>query len=333
MNAYVPVHAAAAATYDPKSLAMIRRSYAAHATNDEFDAFIYQCRTLKLDPLKKQIYFFVFNRHDANKRSTAVVVGINGFRAIAARTGRYRADDVAPRFTYDKSKIGPSNPKGIVKATTKVFYYGADNQWHKVVGTAYWEEYAPIRETFDFDPQTGLDKPTGQFYLDRDSNWFKMPMRLLEKVAEAHALRKAFPDELSNVYEESEIDRAKLLDLTPSESADVGNAQARLEKLSAGVSLIVDWLDESAALDQVPIGAFADRVMAFIAKHEHSAPMMVQTFAERNRHTMNTFWGLNKTDCLALKRRIEAVTSRLPKMKMPGVIAPMRGAAAPTHPA
>ena len=58
--------------------------------------------------------------------------------------------------------------------------------WHEVAATAIWGEYA---------------QPSGPM-------WKKMPHLMLAKCAEALALRRAFPAELSGVYIKKEMDQA-----------------------------------------------------------------------------------------------------------------------------
>jgi hypothetical protein len=72
---------------------IIRRTVALDTTDDEFALFIHWARSLRLDPLRRQVHAFVFHKHDPKKRRLSLVTSIEGFRAIAARTGNYRTDE------------------------------------------------------------------------------------------------------------------------------------------------------------------------------------------------------------------------------------------------
>jgi hypothetical protein len=48
------------ALYDPRDLALIRRAVASDTTDDEFALFIHWARSLRLDPLRRQVHAFVF---------------------------------------------------------------------------------------------------------------------------------------------------------------------------------------------------------------------------------------------------------------------------------
>jgi phage recombination protein Bet len=302
----------------PKMLALIHRTVAKDCSDDEFNIFIGMCRALRLDPLRKQVYAFVYNKGDANKRQLTIVTSITGFRTIAERTGNYRPDEDGPSFAFDETQKSPANPLGLVSATVRVWKY-SHGAWHKVTETAYWDEFAPIKEQaeHEFWEDTGAFWPDGnpkrrkvvsgeiRRVLDTSGQWGKMGRLMLAKCAEALVLRKAWPDELSNVYAEEEVDKQKFLDLTPTEIAQEGEVQERMAKIGARRSLLVSWtgnVDE--ALDQVPIGQFADRVFAFINENreERSALMLWQ---QRNRAVLREFWALCPGDALEVKKALE----------------------------
>jgi hypothetical protein len=48
------------ALYNPRDLALIRRTVASDTTDDEFALFIHWARSLRLDPLRRQVHAFVF---------------------------------------------------------------------------------------------------------------------------------------------------------------------------------------------------------------------------------------------------------------------------------
>lgn len=80
----------ALALTDDKQLALIRRTVAKDCDAAEFDLFIHVCRAVRLDPLRRQIYAFVFGKDNPKKRQMTIVTSIGGYRSIAERTGNYR---------------------------------------------------------------------------------------------------------------------------------------------------------------------------------------------------------------------------------------------------
>lgn len=296
--------AAVPATYDPSAVALIKRTVAADCNDDEFNMFIHMARALNLDPLRRQIYAFVFSKDKPEKRRMTVITAIDGFRAIAERTGNYRPDEDEPTYEIDPALKGPLNPVGLVKATVRVWKH-SHGAWHKVTASAHWDEFAPLKDEWGEDEKTGKRKPTGRQTLDTTGNWGKMPRLMLAKVAEALALRKGWPDDFSNVYAAEEIDRARALDLSPADLANKGEVDARQLKIG-GPSILVDWLDEKP-LEPVPVGQFADRAMAFV-NATREEPSQILMWVTRNRHGLKEFWAHNKSDALALRKEVEAAT-------------------------
>lgn len=302
MPSVVPFRPAGQPDQSAKYMALIRRTVAADCNDDEFSLFIHMAQALKLDPLRRQIYAFVFGKNDPKKRRMSVITAIDGFRAIADRTGNYRPDEDEPTYEVDEAKKSPTNPQGLVKATVRVFKF-SHGAWHKVTASARWDEYAPVKEEWAPD-ETGQRRPTGRKELDTSGNWGKMPHLMLAKVAEALALRKAWPDDFSNVYAAEEVDRARVIDATPSELAAQGEYEIRQERLG-GPAMSVSW-DESQPLDRVPVGQFADRVMAFIREHEEE-PSTIIAWKNRNRVTLREFWAAAPSDSHEVKKALEKV--------------------------
>jgi phage recombination protein Bet len=107
--------------YNPRDLALIRRTVASDTTDDEFALFIHWARSLRLDPLRRQVHAFVFHKQDPKKRRLSLVTSIEGFRAIAARTGNYRPDENEPAFIIDDAIKSDTNPAGLVSCSVRVW--------------------------------------------------------------------------------------------------------------------------------------------------------------------------------------------------------------------
>jgi len=159
--------------FTPEQTALIKSQIAKDATNDELALFLYQCKRTGLDPLTRQIY--------AIKRSGRMTIqtSIDGFRVIAERSGTYAGQD-EPVWIDDE--------KGFpIKCTVTVYRFAPNGQRYAAgVGVAYFKEYYP-------NPMN-LQKT--------------MPHTMIAKVAEALALRKAFPQDLSGLYTAEEMNQA-----------------------------------------------------------------------------------------------------------------------------
>lgn len=274
-----------------KSLDLIRRTVAKDCDAAEFDQFIHICRAVRLDPLRRQIYAFVFGKNNPQYRRMSVVTGIDGYRAIAERTQNYRPDTAPPRIDYSEGAKDPrTNPLGIVRCEVTVYKH-AHGEWFPVTADAYWDEYAPIKDGA-LDP--------------KKENWRKMARVMIAKCAEAQAIRRAWPDDFSGLEVEEETDRRASLDLSASELADEGAQKARFELIGGINCITVDWCD-GEPLVREQVGAFGDKVLAFIAQHKADDPNRIRLFQSRNTAALQEYWAKDKNGALELKKAFEAV--------------------------
>lgn len=315
----------ALAMAEDKRLALARRTVAKDCDTAEFDLFMHICNAVKLDPLRRQIYAFVFGKDDPAKRKMTVVTAIDGYRSIAERTQNYRPDTQAPRIECsDDAKCPAKNPLGIVRAEVMVYKF-AHGDWFPVVGEAYWDEFAPIVETSDGGyewVETGQVYPAGHakagkpkfkkvplgdvaLALDPSKpNWRKMPRVMIAKCAEAQAIRRAWPDDFSGLEVEEETDRRMSIELTASEMADAAESADRFARIGGPNAITVDWCD-GEPLQRVPVGQFGDRVLEFI----RDTPSKAAFFQQRNADALKEYWAKDKSGALDLKAAFEAVPS------------------------
>src|SRR5690606_13470090 len=180
-------------------------------------------------------------------------------------------------------------------------------QWFEVVGEAYWEEYAPIVD--EWNGRGDERRKTGRRILDpRKDAWSRMPRVMIAKCAEAQALRRAWPDSFSAIYEESEVDRLQSMDAW--EAAEKAATETRLEAVKAA-GILVDWLD-GKPLEGVPVGQFGDRALAFIKQNlKEEQPSVVLAWRDKNRHGLNEYWARDKDGALELKKELEKVEASM----------------------
>jgi phage recombination protein Bet len=318
---------------DPKMVALVKRTAAKDCNVDEFDEFTAVCRELGLNPLRKQIYAFVFSKDKPAERNMAIVVGIDGGRSIAARTGNYRPDNQPPVWvTSEEAKDPDTNPEGIVSATVGAFHRPTKNDpFERIVATVFWREFVPIVRTADPDAYEWID--TGETWPDsgkpkkvkrlrvgaqadvkerldpKKKQWTNMGRHKLALCAEMQVLRRGWPENLARVYVDEETDKASAVldlggseyaDLTPSQMADRAETDARMERI--GGPAIMATFDDAGTIERVPYGLFADRVLDATAKWPAERVVL---FMERNREALKEFWAHNKTDALKLKKVLE----------------------------
>lgn len=314
-------------TYEGKQLDLIRRTVAKDCDAAEFDQFIHICKAVRLDPLRRQIYAFVFSKDDPYRRQMTVVTAIGGYRAIAERTGNYRPDNRVPRITYDETLVGPANPLGIIKCEVSVFKF-SHGDWHEVVAEAYWDDYAPIiqggAEGFEWE-DTGEVYPNGHAKagkpkyrkkllgkvtatLDPNKGGWQKGRIMLQKCAEAQALRKAWPDDFDGIEVEEEIDR-RAVDITPSDAANEAVADAKLAMIGGKNALTVMW-EHGAKLDRVPEGEFCDRVLRWSSDKDRTTTELA-IWWKANEMARAEYKARHGAEYLEFQRAFEAIGNRL----------------------
>lgn len=159
--------------FTKEQLELIKATVAKGATDNELKLFLYRCKIMGLDPLKPGMVHFV----KYGSSPGTIIVGIEGFRSKAARTGK---------LTGIK--------RGVVRNAEGVCVGG----WCEVYRSD-WQH--PAREEVSL-----AEYNTGK------SQWAKMPETMIKKVAEAAALRMAFADELGGVFAEEEMQQAASVD-------------------------------------------------------------------------------------------------------------------------
>lgn len=189
---------APAKQFTPKQIEILKSSICKGVSNEEFEVFLMACIKTQLDPFMRQIYAVKrkSKKPDGTWGETMTIqTGIDGYRLIAERTGCY-APGAEPSYNYD-------NVGKLLSATAYIKKQTKDGTWHTVSASAYFDEYC---QTFK-DKNTGELKPSGM--------WENLPRTMLAKCAEAQALRKAFPAEMSGVYTKEEMAQAEPVDVTP----------------------------------------------------------------------------------------------------------------------
>jgi len=163
--------------WDDKQVAALSQLGLSRASKGDLQVFLHTCQRTGLDPFARQIYMI-----ERGGRYT-IQSSIDGLRIVAQRSNNYGGQTPA-EWCGDDGKwvdiwLAKTPP---VAARIGVYYKDTPNPTYAV---AKWDSYAGTSPI-----------------------WKKMPDLMLSKCAEALALRKAFPQDLSGIYTSDEMAQA-----------------------------------------------------------------------------------------------------------------------------
>jgi phage recombination protein Bet len=165
--------------WDDKQLAALKQLGLANAPKADLAVFLHYAQRTGLDPFARQLYMI-----ERGGRYT-IQASIDGLRIVAQRSGEYAG------------QVGP-------------FWCGDDGEWIDV-----WLDTKPPVAAKVGVMRKGFNEPlwaVAKFdsYNANTPIWRKMPDTMIAKCAEALALRKAFPNDLSGIYTTEEMEQAEV---------------------------------------------------------------------------------------------------------------------------
>lgn len=222
--------------WSEKQVAALKQLGLANANPADLAVFFHQAQKTGLDPFARQIYMI-----ERGGRFT-IQSSIDGLRIVAQRSGQY---------------AGQAGP----------FWCNSEGEWKDV-----WLSSAPPVAAKVGVYRTGFAEPLWAVakwdsYAQQSPIWRKMPDLMLAKCAEALALRKAFPNDLSGIYSDEEMAQAdapeekikpKKVDLKvpeqptqPVENVDWTAVNKSLESIKNIEDVKRVWNENAGILDQI----------------------------------------------------------------------------------
>lgn len=181
----------------PEDVETLRSTIAKGATDSEMGLFVQVCQRLRLDPFARQIYLV-----KRPGQAASIQVSIDGFRVVAERSGQYEGQ-------------------------TKPEWCAEDGVWRDVwlSGKAPAAARVGIYRTGFREPLVRVART--EAYRQRGPFWDKMADHMIAKVAEALALRAAFPHDLGGVYTTDEMGNMQSIEQDDVRVIDVGEEPSK----------------------------------------------------------------------------------------------------------
>ena len=219
--------------WTPSQVAALRQVGIENASNGDLAVFLNYAQRTGLDPFARQIYMIGREDRRAGTTKWTIQASIDGLRIVAQRSREY-AGQVGPEW------CGPDGvwrdvwlaDEAPVAARVGVLRKGFAQPLYAV---ALVKEYASTYK----DRQTDVVKLSGL--------WGTKPAVMIAKCAEALALRKAFPMDLSGLYTPEEVEREDRADAAEEEQQETVRPPAARRGARAEEPAPVegrDWLAE-----------------------------------------------------------------------------------------
>lgn len=195
------------------------------ATDDELALFLGQCERTGLDPFSRQIYAVYRHDNRLGDEKLTIQTSIDGLRLIAERTGQYLGQD-GPWWCGENGEWRDTwfatTPPLAARVVVKKLIA---ERVAETPAVAHFQEYAVVGAGAQM--------------------WESKPALMVAKCAEALALRKAFPQELSGLYTADEMGAATG---QPGLSSVAPNPEPVAEEEVSGV-VVPETIDETFAKD------------------------------------------------------------------------------------
>lgn len=202
-------HGELAEIWNREKVDLLKQTICKGASDPELELFVHVCKRTGLDPFARQIHAVKRWDTETGKEVMSIQIGIDGFRVVAERTKLY-CGQTPIEWCDDK---GQWSDVWLGKAPPFAARCGVlrDGFSQPVTATVRYKAYVQTKKGGE-----------------PNRMWSKMDAEMLGKCAEAAALRKAFPNDLSGLYLPEEMAGQE-----PDESAPEGPTRKSFEPENA----------------------------------------------------------------------------------------------------
>ncbi len=209
---------------DQETLKRIKTVYCKDLTENEFITFLSIGQATGLNPFNRELWAVKYGKNPAQ-----IFIGRDGYRRIAVNHSEYDYHNVDAVYENDKFSVinGELHHE-----------YGGGDRGGLMGAYCVVKRKASNKPFFNYVALTEYN--TGSNPL-----WKSKPATMIKKVAEAQALRAAFPNEFNGTYDESEKWEQPKVEVAPTKSAKKKTTKAAPVKEAVDVDSTTGELIEN----------------------------------------------------------------------------------------
>jgi len=214
-----------------EQIELIKRTVAKDATDDELKLFLYQARKYGLDPLMKEIVFTKFKLKDGTEKESI----------ITTRDGYLKIAQSHPDFQGIISFTVCEGDQFEIDAASYQIKHVFGAKRGKIIGA--WARvdrkgYKPFIAYVPFDE-----------YNQNTTTWQKYPSAMIQKVAEAFALKRAF--NISGLVTREELGMDEETETNKKETTNVESYMHESVELPASTTMAVNFSEQTKEAEKV----------------------------------------------------------------------------------
>ena len=231
----------------------------AKVSDKEVVMYVQLCKAQQLNPFLKEAYLIKYSEN----QPASIVVAKDAFMKRA---------ESHPQYGGMKSGVIVLTKNGEIKEREGSFYLPNESVvggWAKVFRN---DRKSEIYDSVAFDEYAGKDK-NGNL----NSMWRGKPGTMIQKVAEVHAMRKAFPERLSGLYIEDEMGKSQVVStMNLSEQQAQQYDLSGMEEIDEPTTVTHDDGFEQYGMPEDDMDAYMDEIADKYAEEEE-APKQTKT--------------------------------------------------------
>jgi phage recombination protein Bet len=191
--------------WTPEQRALIKKTCAPDASDDELSMYLHVAAQSGLDPLRRQLHFMKV------KGRVTFIADVNGLQERAAKEADFRG--LLHAVVYEKDEFLIDQKTGeVVKHASNPFNAGKPIGAWAVV---FREGMRPFVSTVRFEE-----------YRNGNPLWNSMPSVMIDKCAKSTVLRLAYPGRFGGIYDKAEIREEKEVNPPPEKPKTEQSARA-----------------------------------------------------------------------------------------------------------